>query len=310
MVIVVKWRCAWGYFKVGADHISTGDAAGIVIVDEGDMAIFYVDGEYVEEAQAALPLTDIAILRGYAVFDFLRTYNGRPFHLGDHLRRLQNSAGLLHIACPWSVDELTDIVEELLRQNRFAETNVRFIITGGDSSDSITPEDKTRLVIMATPVKTYPAEWYSNGVKIITSEVTRYRPESKSTNYIQAIMALRRGRDEGAVEAVYVNEDNEVLEGTTSNFFVVDGETIITPERGILPGITRDVVIRLASEKFVVERASISRDILPSYSEMFLTSSNKEVAPVVRVDNFRVSDVPGPVTREVMRLFGEYTRAW
>lgn len=294
---------------MGVDRIGTGGAGGNSIVDEEDMAIFYVDGEYVEEALAALPLTDMAILRGYAVFDFLRTYNGRPFHLEDHLRRLQNSAALLHIACPWSVDELKGIVDELLRRNRFIETNVRFILTGGDSSDSISPEDKTRLVVMATPVATFPAAWYADGVKIITSEVTRYRPESKSTNYIKAIMALRRARDKGAVESVYVNEDNEVLEGTTSNFFVVDGERIITPERGILPGITRDVVIRLASKKFTVERASISRDMLSHYSEMFLTSSNKEVAPVVQVDDLRVSDVPGPVTREVMRLFGEYTKA-
>lgn len=299
-----------GTLKEVAELIGTGGAAGFVLVQGGDMAIFYVDGEYVEEAQAALPLTDMAILRGYAVFDFLRSYNGRPFHLEDHLRRLQNSAGLLHIACPWSTGELADIVQELLIQNGFTETNVRFIITGGDSSDSITPDDRPRLVIMATPLKTFPAEWYSDGVKIITSEVTRYRPESKSTNYIKAIMALRRGRSEGAVESVYVNEDNEVLEGTTSNLFVVDGEKVITPEQGILPGITRDVVIRLASKKFVVERASISRDRLSSYSEMFLTSSNKEVAPVVQVDDIRISDAPGPVTREVMRLFGEYTRNW
>ncbi|MFN2353574.1 MAG: aminotransferase class IV [Desulfopila sp.] len=274
------------------------------------MAIFYVDGEYVEEAQAALPLTDMAILRGYAVFDFLRSYNGRPFHLEDHLRRLQNSAGVLHIACPWSTNELADIVHELLIRNGFSEANVRFIVTGGDSRDSITPDDTPRLVIMATPLKTFPAEWYSDGVKIITSKVTRYRPESKSTNYIKAIMALRRGRNEGAVESVYVNENNQLLEGTTSNFFVVDGEKVITPEQGILPGITREVVIGLASKKFVVERAAISRDMLPSCSEVFLTSSNKEVAPVVQVDDLRISDAPGPVTREVMRLFGEYTRNW
>ena len=185
------------------------------------MAIFYVDGEYVDESRAALPLSDMSILRGYGVFDFLRTYNGKPFHLKEHLLRLQNSAALLHINCPWEVEEITEIVNTLLHKNNFDEANIRFIITGGDSVDSITPDNTPRLVVMVTEVKSFPPEWYTDGVKVITTEVTRYKPGSKSTNYIKAIMALKNARDRNGIESIYVNEHNHLLEGTTSNFFVV-----------------------------------------------------------------------------------------
>jgi branched-chain amino acid aminotransferase len=274
------------------------------------MAIFYVDGNYVEESIAALPLSDMAILRGYAVFDFLRTYNGKPFHLEDHLRRLQNSAAILHIPCLWNIDEINNIVETLLQKNTFEEANIRFIITGGDSIDSITPEDKPRLVVMVTKLKSFPQEWYNDGVKVITSNITRYEPGSKSTDYIKAIMALKNARAQDAVESIYVNQKNQLLEGTTSNCFVVLDNRIITPGQDILPGITRDVVIRLASQEFDVEKTPISRDLMSKCSEAFLTSSNKEVLPVIQMDGKEISATPGPVTRRVMELFRGYTASW
>lgn len=274
------------------------------------MAIFYVDGNYVEDSQAALPLSDMAILRGYAVFDFLRTYNGKPFHLEEHLHRLQNSGAILHIPCPWDITEIKDIVHKLLQKNNFIEANIRFIITGGDSSDSITPEKRPRLVVMVTNLKSFPSEWYRDGVKVITTNATRYKPGSKSTNYIKAIMALENARAQDAIESIYVNEKNQLLEGTTSNFFIVVDGRILTPQQDILPGITRDVVIRLASKEFQIEQTAISRDLIDTCSEAFLTSSNKEVAPIIQIDQRAISSVPGPITRKVMEMFRGYTASW
>lgn len=274
------------------------------------MATYYVDGRFVKDFEAALPLSDMAILRGYAVFDFLRTYNGRPFHLEEHLLRLQNSAALLQINFPWEMQKITKIVEELLEINAFSETNLRFIVTGGDSSDSITPENKPRLIVMASPLKSYPADWYRDGVKVITTQVTRFRPDSKSTNYIKAILALKNASADGAVDSIYVNENNEMLEGTTTNIFVVKEDKIVTPDVGVLPGITREVVIKLASREFQVEKAPLSRDELAQFNEAFLTSSNKEVLPIIQIDNQKISPEPGRVTRKVMAMFREYTASW
>lgn len=280
------------------------------MMQEMIMAIFYVDGEYLEESEAKLPLSDLAILRGYAVFDFLRTYNGRPFHLEEHLHRLKNSATLLFIKCPWDLDEITAIVTELLTRNQFHEANLRFIITGGDSLDSITPLDQPRLIVMASPLKPYPTEWYNQGVKIITTNITRYVPGSKSTDYIRAIMALRTAREQGAIESIYVNNGSQLLEGTTSNIFAVVNGEIITPEEDILPGITREVVVKLAESKYTVKKQAVTKNMLPNSSEIFITSSNKEVVPVVQIDETPVSPGPGPITKDIIELFRSYTQSW
>ncbi len=274
------------------------------------MAVYYVDGDYVEAGAAVLPLSDMAILRGYAVFDFLRTYRGKPFHLDDHLQRLRHSAALLHIPCPWSLQYLRDVAAELLRQNGYNEANIRFLITGGDSADCITPLDTPRLVVMVTELQPFPEKWYSNGVRIVTADVTRHVPGSKSTNYIQAIMALGQARNRGAVESIYVNENGHMLEGTTSNLFVVKDSTVMTPGEGILPGITRDVVLRLVQGKFSTQLGPLLRAALPDFTEAFLTSSNKEVVPVTHIDDMAVSSSPGPVTEEIMAMFRRYTDAW
>jgi len=275
------------------------------------MAIFYVDGNYVEEQQAALPLTDMAILRGYAVFDYLRTYNGKPFHLDDHILRLHRSANLLQLHFPWQVAEIKEIVSELLEKNGFAETNLRFIVTGGDSEDSITPANKTRLIIMATELKPFPQEWYSQGVKIISTKVTRYIPGAKSTNYIKAIMALRNAHRSGAIESIYVNESGQLLEGTTSNLFAVRRGRIITPADDILPGITRQVVLKLAEQNDIpVQQAPIRLSEVEEYSEVFITSSNKEVVPVSYLDTLKIAENPGSVTQKIMTIFRHCTDNW
>ena len=172
------------------------------------MGIFYIDGNFVDEDEAVLPVTDLAILRGYAVFDFLRTYNGRPFHLEAHLRRLRNSAALIGLDCHWSLDELTEIVDETLARNNYPESNIRLLITGGDSEDSISPGQHPRLLVMVRPVTPYPENWYEEGIKIITARLNRYIPGAKSTDYIRAIVTLKDAEAAGAIESVYVNKDD------------------------------------------------------------------------------------------------------
>lgn len=274
------------------------------------MSLYYVDGHYLDAEKAALPLTDLAIMRGFGVFDFLRTYNGKPFHLNDHLIRLQESAAQLYLPFRWSIGELTGIVNTLLNENSYEESNIRLLITGGDAEDSITPPDNPRLIVMVTPVRMFPEQWYTDGVKIITSNVTRYVPGAKSINYTKAILALRKAHSLGAIESIYVNENNQLLEGTTSNLFVVMDETVVTPDRGILPGITRKVVLELAKQKCAVRYGAITGDMVSRCQEIFITSSNKEVVPVVMVDDFRISNGPGPITETVMELFKNYTQNW
>ncbi len=277
------------------------------------MNIFYVDGAFVPEDRAAVSVNDLGLLRGYGVFDFLRTYQMRPFHLEEHVRRLERSARLLDLPMPCSGREVFDIAVETLSRNRghLDEANIRLLITGGASPDSITPGGHPTLLVLVTPLHPCPETWYRDGAAVITTHDERYIPGAKTTNYIPAILALTKARQQGAVESIYIDRQHRLLEGTTSNFFAVIGDRLVTPGAGILPGITRQVVLALAEESFDVEIRDVSRDEIRVMDELFLTSSNKEVVPVAQVDGHAIGDgTPGDRTRRIMAAFAAYTRAY
>ena len=276
------------------------------------MNIFYVDGSYLPEDRAVLSVNDLGLLRGYGVFDFLRTYNRRPFLLKDHVSRLAQSAGIIELSLPFSESEIMDITMETLeRNNGLAEANIRLVLTGGDSADSITPADRTRLLVMVTGLHTCPEKWYRDGASVITTRDGRYLPRAKSTNYLPAVLALSRARRQGAMESIYVDPEGRLLEGTTTNLFAFIDGTLTTPGDDVLPGITRKVILQLAGEHFAVDIRDIHVEEIQHMEEVFITASNKEVVPVVRVDEHSIgSGRPGERTRRIMQFFADFTHRY
>jgi len=273
--------------------------------------VFCIDDQFVMEDQAMISVNDLGLLRGYGVFDFLRTYNRRPFHLEDHIRRLETSAGLVNLPLPRTQRQILDITMETLSRNDLTEANIRIVITGGISLDFITPGNSPKLLVMVTPYHPYPDKWYRNGVAVITTCHERYIPGAKSTHYLPAIIALSRARRENAVEAVYTDRCNRILEGTTTNFFAFFGDRLVTPGIAVLPGITRQVVLQLVQNEFDVSIRDIHKNEIPMMDEIFITASNKEILPVVRMDDRTLGDgIPGPRTRRVMEIFAAYTCAY
>jgi len=275
------------------------------------MDIFYCDGTFCRADEAVIPVTDLSVLRGFGVFDFLRSYGGRPFHLEAHIARLERSARLLGIPLPVSPDALTDLVHETLRRNDHEESNIRIILTGGVSTDGFIPDGKPRLLIMVTPVAVIPESWYTKGVKIVTIPYSRYMPGAKSINYIHAIHAMQEARTQGAIEALYVKPDGHATECTTSNLFACRGGKMITSGSTILPGITRQVILDMPELSGILEIGDMQLDDVLTADEVFLTASNKEVVPIVTIDDNRIgTGRPGEMTRRVMRLFAEYTKRY
>ncbi len=272
-------------------------------------SIYYVNGEYVRASEGTLPVVDLAILRGYGVFDYLRTYNGVPFQLMRNIRRLRTSAGVIELAVPWSDEEIHDIVMETVKRNGYDEASVRIVVTGGETLDFITPEDKPRLIVMVEPMKPLPAEWYTEGVKIITMHEERQLPAAKSLNYIPAIIAQKRARAAGGVEAIYVDGDGYAREGTTTNLFAFYGNTLVTPPpSGILPGITRETLLRVLEGEYAVDVRELTLEELLMADEVFITAANKRVTPVVTIDEHTIGNGRvGELTRHVMELFDVYT---
>ncbi len=271
--------------------------------------IYYVNGQYVPADRACLPLNDLGLARGYGVFDFIRTYNAVPFRLREHVQRLQNSAELIGLSLPRSTDEIEAIALDTLGRNNFPEANIRIIVTGGSSDNFVTPHDQPSLVVIVTPVSEYPTAYYEQGVKAITVQVERFLPRAKTLNYISAIMALQQAKLTNAIEALYIDRQSNVLEGTTTNIFVFKGSKLITPRENILKGITRNVVLELANNRFEIVEQPICYNELSNIDEAFMTSTNKEIVPIVKIDDLHISNgKPGKNTQLIMHLFHDYTR--
>jgi branched-chain amino acid aminotransferase len=272
------------------------------------MDIYYVDGKFVPADEAFIPVNDMAVLRGYGVFDLLRTYGGKPFFLEAHIKRLYHSAQKIGLPIPWSEAQITNIIMETLGKNSHPESNVRIVVTGGSSPDFSTPKGQPRLLVLVSAVPQLPDPWYTDGVKIITVTVDRPLAGTKSIDYIPATMAMKQAREQGAIEAIYMDRDGFVQEGTTSNLFAFFGNRLTTPGRGILAGITRQVTLDLAKGLFDIAIRDIARSELLTADEIFITGTNKGMVPVVQVDTTVIGNgCPGPRTRQMIQELADQT---
>jgi len=276
------------------------------------MDTYYIDGQFVDEDKAFISAKDIVVLRGFGVFDSLITYNKRPFKLKEHVERLQNSAKHIGLEIKLSKEEICRITEETIKRNtHHDESKIRIVYTGGISSDGVTPDGNGSLIVMVTPRRKLPDHWYKDGAKIITVDIERTLPSAKSTTYLSGIYALAQARPQNAIESVYVDRHDRVLEGTTTNFFMFRDNKLITAGKDILPGVTRSVILELANGIFEVDIRDIDKREIASAEEVFITASNKEVVPVVTVNDLTIgTGKPGPRTRKIMELFLEYTTAF
>lgn len=276
------------------------------------MSIYYINGKFVDADKAMIPANDLAILRGYGVFDFLRTYGGRPFQLESHLKRLVRSAELIDLECPWDMDTLTDIIMETMSKNPYDEANIRIVVTGGDSPDNFMPQGDSRLIVMVTPVHNIAPHYYTDGGEVVTMNIARYIPGAKSLNYIPAIIARRKAlkMNPKSLETIY-RVDGQVIEGTTTNTFIVKDGVWVTPGDRLLPGITRAEVIKLLDSYTTLETRDITLEEYYAADEVIITSSNKEVVPIVKVDDQIIGDGQvGEHTKRLMEVWREMATAY
>lgn len=259
-------------------------------------------GKVYPEEQAKISVFDVGFQRGIGVFESLRTYNGRLFKLEEHLNRLLESAQALGLENPWSISELKERMITTLNKTDLKEASSRIIISGGKDQGLMEPEDPV-LIITVKELHEYPDEFYQKGVKVITVEGKRIFPEAKALNYLIGYRSVKKAREENAHEAIYCNNGG-VLEGTTSNIFALKDNIIVTPAQEVLPGITRNFVIKLARENYQVKKRELPLSALYGSDEVFLTSTHREILPVAQVDEHKISE-PGPVTKDLMEKFKE-----
>ena len=269
-------------------------------------ALWYINGRWVHPNEGTISINDVAVLRGYSAFESLRTYGGRPFHLDEHLNRLYRSAKMIELDIPYTREHITGIIQEIIERNSYKHASIRILVTGGESEDGILPSGNTVLAVLITQLGERDMERFARGYKVITSRLQRVSPEAKTTNYIEAVRSLKEATRRDAVDALFVNEQGHVLEGTRSNFFVFQGNTLITPRAGVLIGVTRNTVLELAQGLFTLDERPISLDELAHVDEAFITSSSKEITPVIQIDDIVIGDgKPGPHTTTLEQRFIE-----
>lgn len=275
----------------------------------GFKTVSYINGEYVSEHRTTISALDLGVLRGFGVFELIKTYRSKPFHMEDHLQRLRNSAKSLGLSLEISDLSIIKIIERLLKVNRLYDASIRIVVTGGATFDYILPSGQHSLIVFTTPFLSYPKHYYTNGIHAITFEAERYLPECKSLGYMSAVMALQKAKKQQAQEAIYMNRQKHILEGTTCNFFGIKDGVLITPEEGILHGVTRHILLQLLAKNYKIEKRVVLKEEIPTFSEAFFTSSTKEVMPVVQVDGQKIgTGVVGEHTKNIMHLFHQYTK--
>ncbi len=267
-------------------------------------ASWYINGRWVHPNKGTISINDVAVLRGYSAFESLRTYDRRPFHLDEHLNRLYRSARMIELDIPYTREHITSIISEIIERNTYKHASIRILVTGGETEDGILPSGNAVLAVLITSLGERDMERFAKGYKVITSRLQRVAPEAKTTNYIEAVRSLKEATRRDAVDALFVNEQGHVLEGTRSNFFVFEGDTLITPRTGVLLGVTRNTVLELAQGLFTIEERPISLGELTHVDEAFITSSSKEITPVIQIDEILIGGgKPGPRTTALEQRF-------
>lgn len=280
----------------------------------------WIDGRLSPAREARVSVFDRGFLYGDSAFEVMRTYGQRAFRESAHLARLRRSCERLLIELPHRDEQLSEIVARTIAASGLPECYVRVMVTRGvgpmniDLAQATTPS----VVVFALTLTPLAASVYTDGIGVGLSRAARATDGTravgaKTSNYLGSVMALHEVKQRGAQEALILGPSGEVIEGATSNVFVVRRGELFTPpiDAGILAGITRQTVLELASEQgLVVHETQLHPSDLYRADEVFITSSVREVVPVVRVDDKTVSaGKPGPISARVLAAYRAKTTA-
>jgi len=278
-----------------------------------------LNGRIVAQEDACVSVFDRGFLYGDGVFETLRVYNGKVFRREAHWDRLRRSAALIRLELPFDESEYHERLDRVIEVNGWKEAVARVTVSRGIGQRSFTLnyDQRPTSVFTARPFRSYPEEDYEKGVAAIFATTRRMNPAAlnpaaKSANYLNSVLAKAEADDAGAFDAIMLNQDGLLTEGSVTNLFLVRGTQLLTPslESGVLPGITRATVLELGQKVGLEpsETALKTDDVFMS-DEVFLTNTTVELLPVVRIGTSKVGDgMPGRITRELHEAYRELVK--
>lgn len=265
----------------------------------------FLNDDWVSSENATISVMDLSVLRGFGIFDFLQTYGTMPFRLDDHIERFMNSARLMGMKPRYTKDEIASIIHEGIKKNGFKQTNIKFIQTGGVSSDGFLPAVEQTFFVYFYEAHEYPTDMYENGISLATVNLMRQLPEAKTINYAASISEVVKAQKKGAVDILHIDQQGNIYEGTRSNFFAVKGGKLITANSGILAGITRKVILEIAENiSLPVEFEFPHVSELETIDEAFVSNSSQEIMPVTTINGIKIGiGKKGEITSRLLKEF-------
>jgi D-alanine transaminase/branched-chain amino acid aminotransferase len=253
----------------------------------------YVRDSFIPAEQASLLIGDLSIQRGYGIFDFFKTLNHVPIFLDDHLNRLYHSAAQLRLPVGKTREELKTIIDQLQQKNNIPDSGIRITLTGGYSPDGYSLS-QPNLIITQQPLLFPISPECPKPFRLITWPHQRQLPETKTIDYLMAIWLQPYIREQKADDVLY-HYNGVISECPRSNFFIVTADdTLVTPARNMLKGITRMKVLELAGLIMKTEERDITLEELPTVKEAFITSTGKHIVPVSHIDDIKIGLTPPP----------------
>ncbi|HLF18238.1 MAG TPA: branched-chain-amino-acid transaminase [Candidatus Omnitrophota bacterium] len=277
----------------------------------------YLNGKFVERAEAKVSVFDHGLLYGDGAFEGIRSYNRLVFKLSEHIDRLYQTAKAIRIDPLMTKQQMAQAIVDTLKKNNLDNAYIRVVVTRGEGDLGLDPKKcygKPGIIIISDKITLYPKDFYVKGMEVITAKTIRNNPNAvdpklKTLNYLNNILAKIEASDQGYQEAIMLDYKGAVSECTGDNIFIVKKGVLITPKQNILLGITRQAVLDLAkAERIKTQEKLITLKEVYKADECFLTGTAAEVIPVVKVDGRTIgAGNPGPVTKKLMTMFHAIT---
>jgi branched-chain amino acid aminotransferase len=269
----------------------------------------YFNGSILPFEQIAVPANDLALLRGYGIFDFFKTQNGVPLFLKDYIDRFFSSARQMGLELPLSKSEIPDIIHSLQEKNCFDDSGFRLLLSGGPTADGFMP-GKANFWILQEQLPILKPGAKEQGGRLISYEFRRDEPGIKSINYQVPVRLKVQGKFGDALDVLY-HLNGEISEASRCNFYLIINGEICTPEAGVLHGITRKHILSLASKGFRFKLGPLFMSDLEQAEEAFISSTTKGVQPITQIDDMPIGNgKPGPHTLNLMYAFDDLVKAY
>ncbi len=262
---------------------------------------FSQNGKVLPIEQARVSLNSIEYTYGFGVYETIRIQGGTLYFLQEHCQRLMESARIIDLQHNFSADFVKKSIRELVQKTKAETCNLKILLVGGPA------KDKATLSIMCLNPLFPDRKLYKNGATCISYQYERYLPGAKTLNMLPSYLAYRQARTNNAYDALLIDRENRLTEGTRTNFLSIKDRTIFTPkEDSILPGIMREAVLKIAKQNnFTIKEQDIKLTDVTKYDCAFLTSTSSKIMPIYSIDK-RVVGPPSTDLRELMTTFNHF----